>query len=63
MDHKLNKLNSRYLSNINQKKKPDTRLCTNLAYDCYQGLFALSSNPGIIEIFDLKGERKTRIQA
>ncbi len=44
-DLNLTKHNSRYLSCLQPPNK-NPRLCSNLAFDSYQGLLAYSSNPG-----------------
>ncbi|CDW85599.1 UNKNOWN [Stylonychia lemnae] len=63
MDLNLNKLNSRLLNSISGKSSSSMEAPSNLAYDSYQGLLATSNEPGMIQIFDLQGERKQRIRS
>eukprot|EP00347_Sterkiella_histriomuscorum_P005911 403354799 len=62
MEQKLTKLNSRFLTAINQSSQQvkENKIC--FSCDSYQGLFALQSQPGLIEISDFTGARKTRVQ-
>ena len=58
MDIKLNKINSRNLSNFSGGDE----ITSNLACDGYQGLFAIAYKTGKIEIFDLMGDKRINIQ-
>ena len=56
MDLKFHRYNSRFLSHLSG----DESITSNLAHDPYQSLLAISYSNGIVEIFDIKSERKTK---